>query len=303
MLQAPAKRSPEFWGKMFGFPSFFANAEKPGKSLEKPGKPWQNFPRFPGFSLCAKNPRSFWLEWFLALPGSSLIPGFPGKPRDSLLAYLGGWSESRENARASGEAPRGRGKAPRSCVLARLSSLAQIGELARRLAKTKYFTLSGGIWLGFLALPCSSLIPRFPGKPRKAKRKWSMFSGLFLGQKGLEFELLTSMILSSLGSSLIPGFPGKPRKAKRNYSILSRLLLFKKAWNPCSLKHDHLSWFWGFLESVVKPGKPRKNFPSFPGLCLHVQKSWNFWLSTISGCHGSSTFRKAWKAKEKFPCF
>ena len=34
----------------------------------------------------------------------------------------------------SGEAARGRGKAPRSHVLARLASLAQIGELARRLA-------------------------------------------------------------------------------------------------------------------------------------------------------------------------
>ena len=62
-----------------------------------------------------------------------------------------------------------------------------------------------------------------------------MFSGLFLGQKSLEFELLTSMSLSSLGSSLIPGFPGKPRKARINYSMLSRFLLFKKAWNPCSL--------------------------------------------------------------------
>ena len=169
--------------------------------------------------------------------------------------------------------------------------------------KLKYFTLSGGIWLGFLALPCSSLIPRFPGKPRKAKRKCSMLSGLFLGQTNLEFELLTSMISSSLDSSFILGFPGKPRKAKRNYSMLFRLLLFKKAWNPCSLKHDHLSWFWGFLESVVRPGKLRKNFPSFPGFCLHVKKSWNFWLRMISGRHGSSTFRKAWKAKEKFPWF
>ena len=40
---------------------------------------------------------------------------------------MGELNESRENARASGEAARGRG------VLARLASLAQIGELARRL--------------------------------------------------------------------------------------------------------------------------------------------------------------------------
>ena len=50
----------------------------------------------------------------------------------SKLSYLGEWSESRENARASGEAARGKGTpAPRSRVLARLTSLAQIGELAR----------------------------------------------------------------------------------------------------------------------------------------------------------------------------
>jgi len=65
----------------------------------------------------------------------------------SKLSYLGEWNESRENARASSEAARGRGKekiyerslqallssARRSRVLARLASLTQIGELARRL--------------------------------------------------------------------------------------------------------------------------------------------------------------------------
>ena len=45
----------------------------------------------------------------------------------SKLSYLGERSESRENARASGEAARGRGK----YVLARLASLAKIGGLAR----------------------------------------------------------------------------------------------------------------------------------------------------------------------------
>ena len=39
----------------------------------------------------------------------------------SKLSYFGERSESRENARASGEAARGRGKAPRSRVLARLA--------------------------------------------------------------------------------------------------------------------------------------------------------------------------------------
>ena len=47
----------------------------------------------------------------------------------SKLSYVGERSESRENARASGQAARGRGKR----VLARLGSFAQTGELARRL--------------------------------------------------------------------------------------------------------------------------------------------------------------------------
>ena len=49
----------------------------------------------------------------------------------SKRSYLGKRSEPRENARARRPAPRG--FAARSRVLARLASLAQIGELARRL--------------------------------------------------------------------------------------------------------------------------------------------------------------------------
>ena len=45
--------------------------------------------------------------------------GYPA----SKLSYLGEWKESRKNARVSAEAARG----------TRLASLAQIGELARRL--------------------------------------------------------------------------------------------------------------------------------------------------------------------------
>ena len=56
-----------------------------------------------------------------------LPPTYPA----SKLSYLGERRESRENARARGPAPRG--IATRSSVLARLPSLAQIGELARRL--------------------------------------------------------------------------------------------------------------------------------------------------------------------------
>ena len=58
----------------------------------------------------------------------------------SKLSYLGELNESRENARASGEAARG----TCSRVFARLTSLAQTGELARRLAKGEASTLKTG---------------------------------------------------------------------------------------------------------------------------------------------------------------
>ena len=61
----------------------------------------------------------------------------------SKLSYLGKWSEPRENARA--RAPRG--FAARSHVFARLASLAQIGELARRLKSN----LTCNIYILFMA--------------------------------------------------------------------------------------------------------------------------------------------------------
>ena len=61
----------------------------------------------------------------------------------SKLSYLGKWSEPRENARA--RVPRG--FAARSHVFARLASLAQIGELARRLK----LNLTCNIYILFMA--------------------------------------------------------------------------------------------------------------------------------------------------------
>ena len=71
----PCKRSPEFWGKILGFRSFFANAEKLGKSLEKPGvsglswfsrNSWKSpeshdkiFHAFRAFPYMQKNPGAF----------------------------------------------------------------------------------------------------------------------------------------------------------------------------------------------------------------------------------------------------
>ena len=67
----------------------------------------------------------------------------------SKLSYLGKRSESHENARARGSsAPRG--FAARSRVLMRLVSLAQIGELARRLC----YSLLVGRHLLLHCLPC-----------------------------------------------------------------------------------------------------------------------------------------------------
>ena len=64
----------------------------------------------------------------------------------SKLSYLGKGSEPRENA------PAPRGFAARSHVLARLASLAQIGELARRLVENGSCCLQRSYKLVFLQL-------------------------------------------------------------------------------------------------------------------------------------------------------
>lgn len=161
-----------------------------------------------------------------------------------------------------------------------------------RKARRKFSTLSGlflmcknhrSFWQeGFLALPGSSLILGFPGKPRKSRENVPRFPSFSLRAKKAWIELLTGMISSTLGSSLILGFLGK---AKRKYSMPSRLFPFKKAWNPCRL----FKTWWSFHLIL--------GFPSFPAFSLHVKNPGNFWLRMISSCHGSSTFRKAWKAK------
>ena len=48
--------------------------------LEKPGEPRKKISSLSRLFLMCTKARSFWLEWLLAHPGSSLIPGFPGKP-------------------------------------------------------------------------------------------------------------------------------------------------------------------------------------------------------------------------------
>ena len=48
--------------------------------LEKPGEPRKKISSLSRLFLMCKKARSFWLEWLLAHPGSSLIPGFPGQP-------------------------------------------------------------------------------------------------------------------------------------------------------------------------------------------------------------------------------
>ena len=71
----------------------------------------------------------------------------------SKLSYLGKRSEPRENAREPCEnAPAPRGFAARSRILARLASLAQIGELARRLVENGSCCLQRSYKLVFLQL-------------------------------------------------------------------------------------------------------------------------------------------------------
>ena len=71
----------------------------------------------------------------------------------SKLSYLGKRGEPRENAREPHEnAPAPRGFAARSRILARLASLAQVGELARRLVENGSCCLQRSYKLVFLQL-------------------------------------------------------------------------------------------------------------------------------------------------------
>ena len=154
-----------------------------------------------------------------------------------------------------------------------------------RKARRKFSTLSGlflmckkdrSFWKeGFLALPGSSLILGFPGKPRKSKENVPRFLSFSLCAKKAWIKLLTRMISSTLGSSLILGFPGK---ATRKYSIPSRLFPLKKAWSPCRL---FITWssfnlILGFPRKPRKAWKAKKKFPKLSRIFFTCQKSWKF---------------------------
>ena len=103
----PAKRSPEFSRINFAENSWLCRIfctcgkvkKKVGKSrsvhaplafqefLEKPGKPGDNFPHFPGFALSAKKP---WpSDSYLAILTPPWFRGFLEKPRNNIQCFLG----------------------------------------------------------------------------------------------------------------------------------------------------------------------------------------------------------------------
>ena len=194
-----------------------------------------------------KKARSFWLEWLLAHPGSSLIPGFPGKPGKAWKSL----EKSKENFHAF------RAGEPRK----KISSLSRLFLMCKK-ARSFWFE-----W--FLTHPAFSLISGFPGKPRKA---WK-------SQKKIYHMAL-------LAPPWLRGYPESLEKPREDFPHCTLRLLLNcgvswKAWKSQEktlrfLLAGSTESYWGFLESLEKPGKLRKNFQSFS-----CQRSWNFWLRMI----------------------
>ena len=257
-LQKGARNFPEFRVKFLAFLAFLhirKSQEKARKSqecpgplafqefLEKPGEPRKKISSLSRLFLMCKKARSFWLEWLLAHPGSSLIPGFPGKPRKA-------WKNQKKISTLSGQESPER-KFPRFPGFPYVQRSPEL--LTGMISDTSCLFLDFGVsWKAWKSLE----------KPRE------------------------NLPHGTLGSSLIAGLPRKPGKAKRRFSTLQSWLLLNcgdswKAWKSQEktlrlLLAGSTESYWGFLESLEKPGKLRKNFQSFS-----CQRSWNFWLRVI----------------------
>ena len=128
--------------------------------LEKPGEPRKKISSLSRLFLMCKKARSFWLEWLLAHPGSSLIPGFPGKP---------------------GKIKRKFPRFPGFSLCAKKSPELLTGIISG----TSWFFLDSGVsWKAWKSLEKprenlphgtlgSSLIAGLPRKPGKAKRRFT----------------------------------------------------------------------------------------------------------------------------------
>ena len=174
-LQKGTRNSPEFRGKIPGFPGFFAHKEKPGKSPEKPrvsGPSWlsrnswksqesleRKFPRFPGFSLCAKCAELL----------TRMIAGTPWLFLDSGVSWKA-WKNQKKISTLSG-----------LFLMCKKSPELLTGIISG----TSWFFLDSGVsWKAWKSLEKprenlphgtlgSSLIAGLPRKPGKAKRRFS----------------------------------------------------------------------------------------------------------------------------------
>ena len=214
-LQKGARNFPEFRVKFLAFLAFLhirKSQEKARKSqecpgplafqefLEKPGEPRKKISSLSRLFLMCKKARSFWLEWLLAHPGSSLIPGFPGKPRKA-------WKNQKKISTLSGQESPER-KFPR---------FPGFSLCAKKPGASDW----NDFW-HILPFPWFRRFLESLEKPGKAKRKFTTWHSWLLLDCGVTQKAWKSQEkifhIALFGSSLIAGFPEKPGKAKRRPS-------------------------------------------------------------------------------------
>ena len=261
-LQKGARNFPEFRVKFLAFLAFLhirKSQEKARKSqecpgplafqefLEKPGEPRKKISSLSRLFLMCKKARSFWLEWLLAHPGSSLIPGFPGKPRKA-------WKNQKKISTLSGQ------ESPE-----------------RKFPRFPGFSLcakkpGASDWNDFWHILPFPWFRRFLESLEKPGKAWK------------SQEKIYHMAL--LAPPWLRGYPESLEKPREDFPHCTLRLLLNcrvswKAWKSQEktlrlLLAGSTESYWGFLESLEKPGKLRKNFQSFS-----CQRSWNFWLRVI----------------------
>ena len=112
--------------------------------------------------------------------------------------------------------------------------------------------------------PSSPGFPGILGKARKARRKFSTLSGLFLMCKNHR-SFWQEGFLALPGSSLILGFPGKPRKSRENVHAFQAFPYVQKSLDWASDQND-FKHSWLLLDSRVSWKSQEKIFHAFQAI-------------------------------------